>query len=139
MRRRHGFSLVELLVVLVIAAMLAALAVPMHGRYTLRARRIEGKQMLWRIAQAQERHYATYGRYGGWAELGFAEPAWSEQRHYRASLRLGEGDRPQSFVATAWPVSMQAKDLCGALAIDDAGRKTPGVADIAANGNGACW
>ena len=138
-RRLRGFSLIELLAVLAIVAILAALAVPAYGRYIYRARRVDGKELLWRIVHAQEHHYATYGRYGGLAELGFAEPAWSEQGRYRATLRLVSGERPQSFVATAWPVSEQSKDLCGALAVDDTGRKTPAAVDSAANANGACW
>lgn len=139
MRHRHGYSLVELLLVLAIVAMLAALAVPAYGRYAYRARRVEGKELLLRIAQAQELHYASYSRYGELSELGFHAPAWSERGFYRVALQLEASDRPQTFVATAWPSSAQAGDTCGALAIDDTGRKLPEATDVVAYGNGVCW
>jgi type IV pilus assembly protein PilE len=139
MHHRHGYSLIELLLVLSIVAILVALAVPAYGRYAYRARRVEGKELLLRIAQAQELHYASYSRYGELSELGFHTPTWSQRGFYWVALRLGAGDRPQTFVATAWPSSMQAGDACGALSIDEAGRKTPLMTDVMAYSNGACW
>lgn len=135
----RGFSLIELLAALAIAAVLAALAVPAYRQHAYRVRRIEGKELLLRIAQAQERYYASYGRYGALAELGFAEPVPSVRGHYLARLSLGSGGSMQSFMATAQPVRVQKDDHCGALAIDDTGRKLPEAGDAAANGNGACW
>lgn len=135
----RAFSLIELLAALAIAAVLAALALPVYGRYAYRARRIEGRELLLRIAHAEERHYAAYNRYGELAELGFAEPAWSDQGYYRATLQLGAGDRPQTFIARAWPSSTQADDACGALTLDDTGRKAPTMPAALAAGHGDCW
>jgi len=134
----RGFSLVELLAALAIVAVLAAVALPAYRRHAYRARRVEGKELLLRIAHAQERHYATYNRYGDLADLGFVEPAWLEQRFYRATLRLGAGDSPQSFVAVAWPSAAQTGDACGVLSVDDTGRKEAAGSGDAAGG-GACW
>ena len=140
-RTRHtcGFTLIELLVVAGIIAILAALAVPAYGRYAYRARRVEGKELLLRIANAQERHYATFHRYGKLADLGFAEPAPSQKGYYQATLVLSSGGSPQSYIATASPQQAQANDACGTLAMDDTGKKTPSPADGPANSNGACW
>jgi len=135
----RGFSLIELLAALAIAAVLAALAVPAYRQHAYRVRRIDGKELLLRIAQAQERYYASYGRYGALAELGFAEPVRSTHGYYLATLSLGTGVSMQSFVATALPARVQRDDRCGALALDDTGRKTPEAGDAAANGHGACW
>lgn len=137
--RESAFSLIELLATLAIVAMLAALAVPAYGRYACRARRVEGRELLLRIAHAQERHYAAYNRYGELAELGFAEPAWSDQGYYRVTLQLGPGERPQTFIASAWPSSAQQGDVCGVLTLDDRGGKAPGPEDARAARNGACW
>ena len=139
MSHRGGFSLVELLLVLGIVAILTALAVPAYGRYAYRVRRVEGRELLLRIAHAQELHYATYSRYGELAELGFQAPAWSERGFYRVALQLEAGDRPQTFLAIASPSSGQADDACGALAIDETGRRTPATVDAPAYANGACW
>ncbi|MGO4700043.1 type IV pilin protein [Dyella sp. 2RAB6] len=134
-----GFSLIELLAALAIVAILAALAVPAYGHYAYRARRIEGKALLLRIAHAQERYYATYSRYGELAELGFSVPARSEHGYYLARLNLETGASVQSFLATAQPKLAQEGDRCGTLGLDDTGRKVPLASDAWANANGACW
>ena len=138
-RRLGGFTLVELMVVVAVIAILAALAVPAYGRYAYRARRAEGKELLLRIANAQERYYATYNRYGKLTDIGYADPAPSERKYYQVTVTLPAGTSPQSFTATATPAQAQAKDVCGALAVDSSGNKTPLASDAPANSNGACW
>lgn len=137
--RTRGFTLVELLVVVAIIAILASLAVPAYGRYAYRARRAEGKELLLRIANAQERYYATYNRYGKLTDIGYADPALSEKGYYQVTVALPAGTAPQSFSATATPVLAQAKDACGALVLDSTGSKTPLASNASANSNGACW
>ena len=138
-RRGRGFTLVELLVVVTIIAILAAVAIPAYGRYAYRARRVEGKELLLRIANAQERYYATYNGYGKLKDLGFEDPAPSEKGYYQASIKLGDGTRPQTYVATARPMQGQASDACGDLTVDHTGTKAPAQDDAARNSNGACW
>lgn len=138
-RPMRGFTLIELLVVAGILAILAALAVPAYSRYGYRARRVEGKELLLRIVTAQERYYATYHRYGQLAELGFPDPAPSAKGNYQATVALSSGAKPQSFVATVKPQLAQTGDACGALAMDDTGKKTPTSSDGPANRNGTCW
>jgi type IV pilus assembly protein PilE len=137
-RRTRGFTLIELLIVAAIIAVLAALALPAYGRYAHRARRAEGKELLLRIAHAQERYYATYHRYGGLVDLGFADPAPSAKGYYQATVVLPAGERPQSYTATAHPLLSQKDDACGALALDDTGKRTSSSDDDASS-NGVCW
>ena len=59
MNRSHGFTLLELMIVLVIIAILAAIAIPAYGRYAYRAHRVDGQELLLRVANAQERYYST--------------------------------------------------------------------------------
>jgi type IV pilus assembly protein PilE len=137
--RVGGFTLVELMVVVAVIAILASLAVPAYGRYAYRARRAEGKELLLRIANAQERYYATFNRYGKLTDIGFADPALSEKGYYQVTVALPSGTSPQSFTATATPALAQTKDACGALALDSSGNKTPLASNASANSNGACW
>jgi len=138
MQRTRGFTLIELLVVVAIIAILAAIAVPAYGRYAFRARRVDGKELLLRIANAQERYYATYNRYGALTEIGFANPAISEKRYYSAAVDIPAASGGQAFTATANAEGVQQADACGALTIDNTGTKTPGP-DDAGNSNGSCW
>ena len=139
MERSRGFTLIELIVVVGIAAILAALATQSYTRYAFRSRRADAHHMLMAIAQGQERWYATYNRYANdLGKLGYLDPALSEHRYYHVVLSV-EDDAAQGFMATAVPIDRQAGDVCGSLSIDNAGRKLPDGADGEANANGRCW
>ena len=59
----QGFSLLELLVVLAIAAMLSLLATDGYAAVRARAARHEVRMALWRLAAAQETHRLNFGFY----------------------------------------------------------------------------
>lgn len=139
MKRSGGFTLIELMIVVVIVAILAAIAIPAYGRYAFRAHRVDGQELLLRVANAQERHYATNNRYGSLDDMGFDDPAVSEKGYYSVSVAIPAGSSSQAFVATATPVGNQAKDVCGALTVNSAGVKAPGPESASANRNGSCW
>lgn len=141
MSRSRGFTLLELMIVLVIVAILAAIAIPAYGRYAFRAHRTEGQELLLRIANAQERHYSTNNAYGALSSLGYEDPAISEKGFYSVTVAV---DVPasagsQTYTATATPIGGQANDVCGPLTINNAGVKTPGPASASSNSNGSCW
>jgi len=56
-----GFTLLELLIVVVILAVLAGLALPQYLRTIARAKEGEGWQMLAAIRSAMTRYYAEFG------------------------------------------------------------------------------
>ncbi len=139
-RRPRGYTLVELMLVVVVIAILAAVAIPAYQRYGYRARRVEAQEMLLRVRHAQERHHATYHRYAQTTvELGFATDTTP-----RGVYRLRIDDSPkappgQGFVATAVPMGVQANDTCGELSMDHRDTRLPSGADPARQRNGACW
>lgn len=131
MARVRGFTLIELMVVVAIIAILAAIAVPAYSRYAYRSRRGDGQELLLRIATAQERHYATYNKYGSLSDIGFTDTS-SEKRYYTASIPASSSS---AFTATATPAGAQANDLCGNLSIDNTGKKSYSGNET----NGHCW
>lgn len=60
---QRGYSLLELLVVLVISAILLALALPAYQQSIVRARRVEAQVSLWQLLQQQERFYTQTNAY----------------------------------------------------------------------------
>jgi type IV pilus assembly protein PilE len=58
-----GFTLVEMMVALVVAAVLAALAYPTYAGYVRKSRRIEGQVALVEAMQQEERYYAQHNAY----------------------------------------------------------------------------
>jgi len=140
--RLRGFSLIELLIVLAMLAILAVIAIPAYGRYAMRAHRVDGQAVLLHIADAQERFYASNNRYGVLADIGYADPAISEQKYYSVTAVVSAdlaGNSSQAYVATATPIGTQAKDACGMLTINNSGIKTPLRSSAAGSANGNCW
>lgn len=62
-RSRRGFTLVELMVVIVIVALLAAIAVPLYINYVKDARRSEAAGALAAVATAQQTYYQRNSGY----------------------------------------------------------------------------
>jgi type IV pilus assembly protein PilE len=58
-----GFTLVEVMVVLVIVAVLGALAYPTYAGYVRKSRRIEGQVALVETMQQEERYYTQHNSY----------------------------------------------------------------------------
>lgn len=141
----RGFTLLELMVVVVIIAMLAAFAMPAYQRYAQRARRADGKELLMRVAAAQERYYTNFNRYAGSPLTGATSlgltTTTSERGYYTIATANGATGNNQSYVLTVTPVAggAQAGDKCGALSINNTGVKTPAAGVMPQNSNGACW
>ncbi len=137
-----GFTLIELMIVVVVIAILAAFAVPSWRRYVYRSHRVDGQNLLMQVAQAEERYYTNYNRYPLSAtSLGFTtDPAISEHGYYSVALSLpAASSAGQGYLATATPIGAQVGDACGPLSIDNTGLKQPLPTDTAHNSNGSCW
>lgn len=140
----RGFTLIELMIVVLIVAILAAIAYPSYTEYVLRSKRSDGKAMLNRIAGEQERFFTARSVYtdalvvakpGG---LGFTSNR-SERECYQVDIALGDGDL--SYLLSATPINSdlcgdQTRDVaCGTLTLDSRGVKdATGTA-----GAEGCW
>lgn len=140
-RRRGGFTLLELMIVLTVMAILAAIAITQYSRYGYRARRSDGQKLLMAIGNAEERYYALHNTYADLATIGYSTTATatSESSYYTASVALITVNTiaGQGYTATATPVpgGSQARDACAALTLTDTGVK----AATGTNANGSCW
>jgi type IV pilus assembly protein PilA len=61
--RRGGFTLIELMIVVAIIGILAAIAIPNFLRFQLKAKSSEGKTNIAAIRTAEESYFAEYGNY----------------------------------------------------------------------------
>ncbi len=63
MKSNKGITLIELLIVIMIVGVLAAIAIPAYTNYMQRARRVDAKTALEQLRAAQEMFRAERGRY----------------------------------------------------------------------------
>ena len=121
MRSKRGMTLIELLIVIVIVGILAAIAVPTYTNYIQRARRADAKVALEQVRATQEMWRAEKGSYGTLAQIQttMGAPATSVSIYYNWGFTVLSAN---SFTAEAQALGSQAGD--GWLGIDQNGTKT---------------
>jgi type IV pilus assembly protein PilE len=118
-----GFTLVELLVALAIAAILAAIAVPSYQAQVAKARRVNMQGDLIRLAQFMERLYSEHGCYSSGDDCSDpSQPAIATSiDNYSVSFDEFSAD---SFTIQASPVEGSPQDGDGVLTIDNLGGRS---------------
>ncbi|WP_449429970.1 type IV pilin protein [Pseudomonas putida] len=126
---QQGLSLIELLIVVAVTGILAAIAYPSYSDTLRRAARSEVVGLLHDAALRLERHRAGTGEY---AE---GEPLLpSGNRYY--SLQAQRGSDTFRLLAKRLPRGLMADDRCGDFQLDQAGvQSNPGSRD----GAERCW
>ncbi len=121
-KRQKGMTLIELVVVMVIIAILAAIAVPSYTQYIIRGNRRAAQAAMMEIATQQHHFFAANRAYAGSVgALGYAPPA-EVSSNYGVAV-VADAGPPPGFTITFTPSGRQASD--GVLTLTSAGVKTP--------------
>lgn len=122
-RRSFGFTLIELVVVMAIAAILAAVAIPNYSEYVMRSHRSAVQSFISDMASQQSKFFVDRRSYAATvAALNMTAPADVAAR-YNVAVAVVAGP-PAGFQISATPIGAQATDRCGLLTIDQAGNRT---------------
>lgn len=123
MRRKlqqAGFTLVELLVVVVVASILMMIAVPSYQQSVIKSRRADGRVALNDVAQRLERCYTQFGAYDA-ADCDIPDPVVSKEGFYEVTLVRDA----TTYTLTAAPQGAQADDTkCRDLGVDNTGLRS---------------
>ena len=132
--RESGFTLIEVMTVVVVIGILVAVALPSYQDHIRKGKRAEGKGALLKAAQLQERYFSDRNAYAGPADLstlfGAGVNIYSGENPnnagsaYRIVVVLGAGST--SYTLTAIPTaSHNDPDVggCGTLSLTSTGSR----------------
>jgi type IV pilus assembly protein PilE len=128
MNRAKGFTLIELMIVVAIIGILAAIAYPSYTEYVFKSRRADGQSALMQVELEQQKRRAS-----GLAYLAQASTA-SPDGHYNVAVASVTSS---GFIATATPAGLQVGDSCGNLTITVSSSGTDYGAT--SGSDSACW
>ena len=130
--RMRGITLIELMIVVVVVSILAAIAFPNYQEFTARAKRNEAKEGLLRIAVNQERFYLNNNTFTqDMTALGFsADPFTTDTGSYVIDVTSADAT---NYSATAtYQLGGNEASKCLTFTVDGRGAKTSGP-------QGDCW
>ena len=117
-----GFTIPELMIVLVIVAVLAAVALPAYQGYVVKANRGAAQAYLMEIAQKQQLYFNDTRTYASDPNDLNVEAPPRVASNYTVSIAADPNDVPPTYTVTATATGRQASD--GNLVIDHTGSKT---------------
>jgi len=125
----QGISLMELMIVVVIVGILAAVAFPNYREFISRAKRNEAKAALLQLATNQEKFYLQNSTFTtDLTQLGFATSPFttaSDSYVIRVIVPTPITDLAGAFTATAtYALSGEEVDKCNSFTINALGAKT---------------
>lgn len=117
--KQLGFSLIEVMIVVVILGILTSIAVPGYQEYVRRSQRAEGQAFLLDVAVRQERYYAQNNSYvtsvANISQLGISGTS-SETDKYTLTISADDG-----YTLTATPTFTDPK--CGSFVLNRLGER----------------
>jgi type IV pilus assembly protein PilE len=122
LEHRKGFTLIELMIVVAVIGLLAAIAFPSYQDSLRKGRRADAKAALLDLTQFTERYYTQNNTYSNITLPYNQTPTNGSTKYYDLSFASAT---QTTFTLQAAPISgtSQANDSCGTLSITEAGVK----------------
>lgn len=118
---QRGFTLIEVIVVVLILGILAAVAIPNYTEYIQRGRRADAKTALLQVAQWQERRRTETNSY---ATTTGQLPGLATVRSNNAviyNITIDAGATANAYTLTATRAGVMAADPCGDFTLTSLG------------------
>jgi len=136
-RRQMGVTLMELMIVVAVVGILAAIAIPTYRQYVIRANRADAKTALLNTAQNLERCFTNstpYAYNGATCNAAVTLPILTEGGNYQISYPFVP--TTTTYTLQAIPQGAQVADTrCGTFTLTSTGVQTVSGTDTAQQ----CW
>ena len=142
--RQHGFTLIELMIVVAIVGVLGAIAYPSYKNYVLKSRRAEARVALMEVLQQQERYMSQHNTYIAFSE----DPAqdttvpfkrFSGDKAATTSFRIGAKACANQTIANCIEVFAKPNPSGSDPAITEMSITSTGVKNCSGSDTTACW
>ncbi|MFZ6648998.1 type IV pilin protein [Undibacterium sp. TJN25] len=133
-----GFTLVELMIVVVIVGVLAAVAMSSYQGQVLKSRRTDAKNAVLDLAAREEKYFATHNTYSivgtdlNYTTVFPVNITSGSQVYYTLTVTQ---TTTSDFTATATPSGKQTGDACSSFIVNNFGVQSNGPGATATN----CW
>lgn len=122
--RLQGFTLIEVMVVVAIIGILAAIVIPSYQSHVRKANRAAAQQFMMQIASREEQYLLDARQYTDIAGLSMTAPPETSGKYTFAAV-ADNSATPPSFLITATAVTTGPQAVDGDLTLDSTGVKAP--------------
>lgn len=127
MKKNRGFTLIEVMMVVAIIGILAAIAYPSYQNQLKKGRRAAAQSFLMEVSSKEQQYLLDARTYAlgstALTDLGLVVPT-NVSGFYTITVTPSAPTTPPSFTATATPISTSQQASDGVLTIDNTGAKT---------------
>jgi type IV pilus assembly protein PilE len=123
-KRSEGFTLVEVMIVVAIMGILAAIAIPQYQQYVIRGNRAAAQSFMMEIASRQKQYLLDARAYAPDLNTLVMVTPNNVSNNYTIIMSV-PGGIPPTFTVTATPIPGKPQAADGVLTLDDAGNKDP--------------
>jgi len=126
LRRRNGFSLIELMITVAVVAIIAAIAYPSYQNHLRKGRRASTQAFMMDLANREQQYLLDARNYAvgssALTTLNVTTPS-DVSAHYSITIGPAAASTPPTYLITATPTST-AQSADGTLTLDEQGNKT---------------
>ena len=136
---KKGFTLIELMIVIVVVAILVAMAMPSYTQFIRKAKRGEAQQLMLNMANRQEIWRANNPSYDDGGNIGIPT-----SDYYVFTVTISAATASAAYLLTADATGDQENDKdkgesCDVMTLDQSGAKGPKYDDGNGNDVTYCW
>lgn len=142
MKTQHGFTLIELMMVIAIVGILAAVAYPSYTQYIVKSNRSAALGFMLAVASKQEQYILDARSYAtDMTALGYPDSSIPKEvkDNYAVTVTANNTAPPPTYTVTATPTDtykqLSRDTKCGTLTLDQAGNKGKSGSGSVAD----CW